>query len=174
MTRSWNGMAIFDRRFRSRRVSRIPWMFIVWRYVRHAALLYLSISNAVNNILQSEPFSVALHSVIPSKGILAIVARTFTNLFAICVTFQLCRFVYCLLSSKLIGLFVQFPYPTESSPFISLLMPMFSTHWCAGCHSGFEFTWGFLWKPFWHMQLLHSLVYVFVSCMSASVDVTTH
>src|ERR1700720_804878 len=152
-------------------------MFIVWRYVHHAALLYLSISNAVDNILRSEPFSVvlaSLHSAIPSKGILAIVARTFANLFTICVTFRLCRFVYCLLSSKLIGFFVQFPYPTESSPFVPLLIPMFSTHSRAGCHSGFKFTQGFLWKLFWCMQLLHSLVYIFVRCVSASVDVTTH
>src|SRR6202041_2396708 len=101
-------------------------------------------------------------------------ARTFANLFTICVTFQLCRFVYCLLSSKLIGFFIQFSYPMESSPFIPLLIPMFSTHSRAGCHSGFKFTRGFLWKPFWRMQLLHSLVYVFVSRMSASVNVTTH
>ena len=85
-------MAIFDMRFRSRRVSRIPWTFIAWWYVRHAALLYLSISNAVDNILRSEPFSVVLassHSVIPSKGILAIIARTFVNMFAICDMFRL-------------------------------------------------------------------------------------
>src|ERR1700722_11997628 len=170
-------MAIFDMRLRSQRVSRIPWMFIVWWYVRHAALLYLSISNAVDNILRSEPFSVVLtssHSAIPSKGILAIVARTFANLFTICVTFRLCRFIYYLLLSKLIGFFVQFPYPMESSPFVPLLIPMFSTHSCADCHSGFKFTRGFLWKPFWHMQLLHSLVYIFVRHMSASVNVTTH
>src|ERR1700720_633593 len=166
-------MAIFDMRFRGRRVSRIPWTFIAWRYVRHAALLYLSISNAVNIILRSKPFSIVLassHSAIPSKGILAIVVRTFANLFAICVTFRLCRFVYCLLSSKLIGFFVQFPYPTELSPFVPLLIPMFSTHSRAGCHSGFKFTWGFLWKPFWHMQLLHSLVYIFIRRVSASVN----
>src|SRR3984957_12839398 len=152
-------------------------MFIPWRYFHHTILFYLSISNAIDNVLRHEPFSVVLvssHSAIPSKGILAIIARIFVNLFTISFTVQLCRFIFCLLSSKLIRLFIQFPYPMESSPFISLLIPMFSTHSRTGCHSGFEFTQGFLWKPFWRMQLLHSLVYIFISRVSASVDVTTH
>src|SRR6202040_4016598 len=166
MTRSWDGMTIFNMRFRSRRVSRIPWTFIAWWYVPHAALFYLSILNAVDNILRPEPFLVvlmSLHSTIPPKGIFAVIARIFANLFAIYVMFRPCRFVYCLLSSMLIGLFVQFPYPIKSFLFISLFIPMFSMHLCAGCHSGFEFTWGFLWKPFWRMQLLPSLIYIFIS-----------
>src|ERR1700720_4993479 len=151
MTRSWDGMTIFNMRFRSRRVSRIPWTFIAWWYVPHAALFYLSILNAVDNILRPEPFLVvlaSLHSMIPPKGIFAVIARIFANLFTIYITFQPCRFVYCLLLSKLIGLFVQFPYPTESSPFISLLIPMFSTHSRAGCHSGLNSAGGFFGNHF--------------------------
>src|ERR1700722_15828777 len=115
-------------------------MFTAWWYICQAILFYLSILNAVNNILRPEPFSVVLassHTTIPPKGIFAVIARIFANLFAIYITFQPCRFIYRLLSSKLIGLYVQFPYPTES--FISLFIPMFSTYLCAGCHSGFEF-----------------------------------
>src|ERR1700723_666195 len=67
-TRSWGGMVIFDMQFRSQRVSRIPWTFIAWRYIHQAILFYLSIPNAVNNILRSEPFLVVFassHSTIP-------------------------------------------------------------------------------------------------------------
>src|ERR1700720_1801018 len=105
----------------------------------------------------------SLHSTIPPKGVFAVIVRIFANLFTIYIMFRPCRFVYRLLLSKLIGLFVQFSYPTESSPFI----PMFSTHSRAGCHSGFKFTRGFLWKPLWCMQLLHRRVF-------ASVNITTH
>src|SRR3984957_12894033 len=122
----------------------------MWWYFHHTVLFYLNISNAIDYVLRPKPFSVVLvssHSAIPSKGILAIITRIFMNLFAISFTVRLCRFVFCFLSSKLIGLFVQFPYPMELSLFSSLLIPMFSMHSRAACHSGFEFTRGFLWKP---------------------------
>src|SRR6202040_656415 len=65
---SWGGIVVIVMRFCCQWVSRIPWTFIMWWYFRHAILFYLSLSNAVNNVLQPEPFSVVLtssHSAIP-------------------------------------------------------------------------------------------------------------